>query len=48
MGRTFFPGSILTPAGRRKLKRGIDIKILLGADLVKRPQLMARLAHEER
>jgi thioredoxin-like negative regulator of GroEL len=41
VGRTVFPGAELAPS--LKLKKGMDIKILLGADLVERPQLMARL-----
>jgi hypothetical protein len=46
--RTFFPGAVLAQATGRKLKRDIDIKILLGADLKKQPQLLARLTQEER
>jgi len=42
VGRTVFPQAALEP--NLKLKKGMDIKILLGADLLKRPQLMARLA----
>jgi len=45
VGRTFFPGAGLEPS--MKLKKGMDIQILLGADLLKRPQLMARLAAQE-
>ena len=41
VGRTVFPGAGLEPS--LKLKKGMDIKILLGADLLERPQLMARL-----
>ena len=44
VGRTVFPGAGLEPS--MKLKKGMDIKILLGADLLKRPQLMARLVAE--
>jgi thioredoxin-like negative regulator of GroEL len=42
VGRTVFPQAALEP--NLKLKKGMDIKILLGADLLERPQLMARLA----
>ena len=45
VGRTVFPGAELAPS--LKLKKGTDIKILLGADLLERPQLMARLVGEE-
>ena len=41
VGRTVFPPAALEPS--LKLKKGMDIKILLGADLLERPQLMARL-----
>jgi hypothetical protein len=41
VGRTVFPQAALEP--NLKLKKGMDIKILLGADLLKSPQLMARL-----
>jgi Flp pilus assembly protein TadD len=41
LGRTFFPIAELQPS--MKLKKGTDVKILLGADLLKRPRLMARL-----
>jgi tetratricopeptide (TPR) repeat protein len=41
VGRTVFPGAALEPS--LKLKKGMDVKILLGADLLERPQLMARL-----
>jgi len=41
VGRTVFPQAELSPS--LELKQGMDIKILLGADLLKRPQLMARL-----
>ena len=41
VGRTVFPQAALEPS--LKLKKGMDIKILLGADLLERPQLMARL-----
>ena len=41
VGRTVFPGAGLEPS--MKLQKGMDIKILLGADLLERPQLMARL-----
>ncbi|MBM4300676.1 MAG: tetratricopeptide repeat protein [Deltaproteobacteria bacterium] len=44
VGRTVFPGAGLEPS--MKLKKGMDIKILLGADLLERPQLMARLVAE--
>jgi Flp pilus assembly protein TadD len=40
----FFPRAALTPS--LKLKKGMDVKILLGADLLQRPQLMARLVAE--
>ncbi len=46
VGRTIFPGAELEPS--LKLKKGMDIKILLGADLLERPQLMARLVGEEK
>jgi tetratricopeptide (TPR) repeat protein len=42
--RTFFPKAKLTQS--TKLKHGMDIKILLGADLQKQPQVMARLVSE--
>jgi tetratricopeptide (TPR) repeat protein len=38
---TIFPPAELEPS--RKLKKGMDIKILLGADLLQRPLQMARL-----
>ena len=41
VGATVFPPAGLEPS--LKLKKGMDIKILLGADLLERPQLMARL-----
>jgi hypothetical protein len=41
LGRTVFPSAGLEPS--LKLKEGMDIKILLGTDLLQRPQLMARL-----
>jgi hypothetical protein len=41
VGRTVFPQAELSPSSN--LKRGMDIQILLGADLLQRPQLMARL-----
>ena len=41
VGATVFPRAGLEPS--LKLKKGMDIKILLGADLRKRPQMMARL-----
>ena len=41
VGATFFPRAGLEPS--LKLKKGMDIKILLGADLLQRPLLMARL-----
>jgi hypothetical protein len=44
IGGTIFPGAELEPS--LKLNKGMDIKILLGADLLKRPQLMARLVTE--
>jgi hypothetical protein len=46
VGRTIFPGAELHPS--LKLKNGMDIKILLGADLLKRPQLMARLVAKDK
>jgi thioredoxin-like negative regulator of GroEL len=46
VGRTIFPGAELEPS--LKLKKGTDIKILLGADLLERPQLMARLVGEDK
>jgi len=44
VNRTFFPGAKLTQS--KKLKKGTDIKILLGSDLQKQPQVMAGLAGE--
>jgi len=44
VAHTVFPGAELAPS--LKLKKGMDIKILLGADLLERPQLMARLVAE--
>jgi thioredoxin-like negative regulator of GroEL len=44
VGATVFPQAALEPS--LKLKKGMDIKILLGADLLERPQLMARLVAE--
>jgi hypothetical protein len=44
IGLTVFPGAGLEPS--MKLKKGMDIQILLGADLLERPQLMARLVAE--
>jgi hypothetical protein len=41
VGATVFPRAGLEPS--LNLKKGMDIKILLGADLRKRPQMMARL-----
>jgi cytochrome c-type biogenesis protein CcmH/NrfG len=41
VGATVFPPAELEPS--LKLKKGTDIKILLGADLLQRPLLMARL-----
>jgi Flp pilus assembly protein TadD len=41
VGAAVFPPAGLEPS--LKLKPGMDIKILLGADLLQRPQLMARL-----
>jgi hypothetical protein len=41
VSRVVFPGAELAPS--LELKKGMDIKILLGADLLQRPQLMARL-----
>ena len=46
VGRTVFPGAALEP--NLKLNKGMDIKILLGADLLERPQLMARLVAEDK
>jgi Flp pilus assembly protein TadD len=45
LNRTFFPKAKLTQS--KKLKNGMDIKILLGADLQKQPQVMASLAVED-
>ena len=42
---TFLPVAGLEPS--LKLAKGMDIKILLGADLLERPHLMARLAAEK-
>ena len=44
VGRKVFPGAGLEPS--QKLTQGMDIRILLGADLLERPQLMARLVAE--
>jgi Tfp pilus assembly protein PilF len=41
VNQTFFPKAKLTQS--QKLKKGVDIKILLGADLKKQPQVMASL-----
>jgi hypothetical protein len=41
VGRAVFSGAGLEPS--LKLKKGVDIKILLGADFLERPQMMARL-----
>ena len=41
VGATVFPQAGLSPS--LELKNGMDIKILLGADLRKRPLLLARL-----
>ena len=46
VARTVFPGAGLKPS--KKLKKGMDIKILLGGDLLQRPQLMARLVAEDK
>jgi hypothetical protein len=40
----FFPGAGLEQT--QALKKGMDVKILLGADLLQRPQLMARLVDQ--
>jgi hypothetical protein len=45
VGATLFPRAGLEPS--LKLREGMDIKILLGADLPERPQLMARLVPED-
>lgn len=44
VNRTFFPGAQLSQS--KKLKKGMDIKILLGADLQKQPMVRASLASE--
>ena len=44
LNRTFFPKAKLTQS--TKLKKATDIKILLGADLQKQPQVMAHLVNE--
>jgi hypothetical protein len=44
LGRTFFPKAKLEPS--QKLHKNISVKILLGTDLLERPQLMARLVAE--
>lgn len=44
LGETLFPGAGLEPS--MKLRKNIVVEILLGADLLERPQLMARLAIE--
>jgi Flp pilus assembly protein TadD len=44
LGHTFFPLAELRPS--MKLKQGTDVKILLGADLVKPMRLMARMERE--
>jgi Tfp pilus assembly protein PilF len=46
LGETLFPGAGLEPC--TQLRKDIAVTILLGADLLKRPQLMARLAIEAR
>jgi cytochrome c-type biogenesis protein CcmH/NrfG len=46
LNQAFFPKAKLTQS--TKLKKGMDIKILLGADLQKQPQVMASLAGEGR
>jgi hypothetical protein len=46
VGRTVFPDAKLLPSP--KLKKGMDIKILLGADIRQRPQLMARLVAKDK
>jgi hypothetical protein len=46
VARTLFPEAGLETS--QKLKKGMDVKILLGADLLERPQLMARLVAEAR
>ena len=46
LGRTLFPGAAMEPS--LKLKKSMDIKILLGADLLGRPQLMARLVTQDK
>ena len=44
MASAFFPGAGLEQT--QALKKGMDVKILLGADLLQRPQLMARLVDQ--
>jgi thioredoxin-like negative regulator of GroEL len=44
LGRTFFPNAKLEPS--QQLHKNISVKILLGADLLERPRLMARLVNE--
>jgi len=44
LGETLFPGAGLEPS--MKLRKDIGVQILLGADLMERPQLLARLANE--
>ncbi len=41
VARTLFPGAGL--ASSLKIKKGMDIKVLLGHDLLENPQFMARL-----
>jgi thioredoxin-like negative regulator of GroEL len=44
VARTVFPGAGLEPS--LKLKKGMDIKVLLGRDLLENPQFMARLVED--
>ena len=46
VGRTVFPQAELSPSP--DLKKGVDIQILLGADLLQRPQLITRLVAKDK
>jgi hypothetical protein len=46
VGHTVFPEAELAPS--LKLNKGTDIKVLLGADLLERPELTARLVAENK
>jgi len=46
VGHTVFPEAELAPS--LKLNKGTDIKVLLGADLLERPELTARQVAENK